>query len=152
MVAREVIVFLWSIVVGAILTLIFDFFRLARRNKKTKDIIVYIQDIFFWLIVAIIIIISAFVTNSGELRGYMFVGYALGSMFYLILFSKIILTVFGAVFDTIHKVLAKIAETIGKINFKKKNNKMKQEIWNFCGIYYIKVLQKIKGWLNETFF
>ena len=58
----------------------------------------------------------------------MFVGYALGSMFYLILFSKIILTVFGTVFDTIHKVFAKTVETIGKINFKKKNNKIKQEI------------------------
>ena len=77
MIANQVFVFLWCIVVGAILTLIFDIFRLFRRNKKTKDLIVYIQDIFFWIIVAIVIIISAFIINSGELRGYMFVGYAL---------------------------------------------------------------------------
>lgn len=77
MIVNQVYVFLWSILIGAILTLIFDFFRLMRRNKEIRDLIVYIQDIFFWIIVAIVIIISAFVTNSGELRGYMFIGYLL---------------------------------------------------------------------------
>lgn len=79
MIVDQVYVFLWSIVIGAILTLIFDFFRIIRRNKKSKDFIVYIQDIFFWIIVALVIIISAFITNSGELRGYMFIGYVLRS-------------------------------------------------------------------------
>ena len=79
MITNQVYVFLSSIVVGAILALIFDIFRLMRRHKETRDYIVYIQDIFFWLIVAIVIIISAFITNSGELRGYMFIGYALRS-------------------------------------------------------------------------
>ena len=77
MITNQVYVFLWSIVIGAILTLIFDFFRLLRRHKESRDFIVYIQDIFFWIIVALVIILSAFITNSGELRGYMFIGYAL---------------------------------------------------------------------------
>ena len=79
MITKQVYVFFWSIVIGAILTLIFDFFRLFRRNKKSRNITVYIQDVFFWIIVAIVIIISAFITNSGELRGYMFIGYGLRS-------------------------------------------------------------------------
>lgn len=77
MIVNQVYVFLWSILIGGILTLIFDFFRLMRRNKETPYLIVCIQDIFFWIIVAIVIIISAFITNSGELRGYMFIGYLL---------------------------------------------------------------------------
>ena len=77
MITREVYVFFWSIIIGAILTLIFDFFRLTRRNKKARDLTVYIQDIFYGIIVTLIIIISAFMTNDGDLRGYMFVGYAL---------------------------------------------------------------------------
>lgn len=128
MIANEVIVFLWSIIIGACLTLIFDFFRLVRRNKETKDIIVYIQDILFWMIVAIVIILSAFLTNSGELRGYMFVGYALGSMFYLLLFSKMVLTIFGKIFEIVEKLFANLKSILTKINFKKKNNKIKQEI------------------------
>lgn len=77
MIIKEVYVFLWSIIIGAMLALVFDFFRIFRRNKKTKDIIVYIQDIIFGIIATLAIIISAFMTNDGDLRGYMFVGYIL---------------------------------------------------------------------------
>ena len=77
MIEKQVYVFLCSILIGAILTFIFDLFRLTRRHKNSKDLIVYIQDILFGIIAAIVIIISAFVTNSGELRGYMFIGYIL---------------------------------------------------------------------------
>ena len=131
MITNQVYVFFWSIIIGAILTLIFDIFRLMRRNKESRDIIVYIQDIFFWIIVAIVIIISAFITNSGELRGYMFIGYALGSMFYLLLLSKLFLKIFGTLFDKINSFFEKIfdfiKEKIKKINFKKKNVNIKQE-------------------------
>lgn len=131
MITSQVYVFFWSIIIGAILTLIFDIFRLMRRNKESRDIIVYIQDIFFWIIVAIVIIISAFITNSGELRGYMFIGYALGSMFYLLLLSKLFLKIFGTLFDKINSFFEKIfdfiKEKIKKINFKKKNVNIKQE-------------------------
>ena len=86
MIANQVYVFLWAILTGAALTLVFDFFRLLRRNKEVKSIIVYIQDFFFLLIVTIAIIASAFITNSGELRGYMVIGYILRI---LILFTLI---------------------------------------------------------------
>lgn len=131
MITNQVYVFFWSIIIGAVLTLIFDFFRLMRRNKETKDLIVYIQDIFFWFIVAIVIIISAFITNSGELRGYMFIGYALGAMFYLLLFSKLILKIFGTIFDKINlffeKIIAILKKIVKKFNFKKKNTNIQQE-------------------------
>ena len=131
MITNQVYVFFWSILIGAVLTLIFDFFRLMRRNKETRDLIVYIQDIFFWLIVAVVIIISAFITNSGELRGYMFIGYALGSMFYLLLLSKLILKIFGTIFDKIELAFEKIFTFFRKIfkkfNFKKKNTSIQQE-------------------------
>lgn len=131
MITNQVYVFFWSIVIGVVLTLIFDFFRLMRRNKATRDLIVYIQDVFFWIIVAITIIISAFITNSGELRGYMFIGYALGSMFYLLLFSKMILKIFGTLFDKIDYFFKKIFNFIKnktkKLKFKKKNVKIEQE-------------------------
>ncbi|MBQ9279992.1 MAG: spore cortex biosynthesis protein YabQ, partial [Clostridia bacterium] len=79
MIHNQVYVFLWSILVGCVLALIFDFFRLSRRKGNTKNLIVYLEDILYWIIVAFIIIVSAFVTNNGELRGYMFIGYMIGA-------------------------------------------------------------------------
>ena len=124
MIHNQVYVFLWSILIGSILALVFDVFRLMRRKGNTKNIVVYIQDIIYWIIVAVIIIISAFVTNDGELRGFMFVGYIIGAIFYLILFSKVLLKICGALLDFIENIgkwcRSIITKSLEKINFKKK--------------------------------
>lgn len=128
MIENQVYVFFASILVGVVLALIFDFFRLMRRKGKTKNLVVYIQDIIYWLIVAFIIIISAFVTNDGELRGFMFVGYIIGAIFYLFLFSKLFLKIFGTILDFIEKCCGVCCDFMNKIvckmKIKKKNVKI----------------------------
>ncbi len=125
MIANQVYVFFWSILVGVVLALIFDFFRISRRKGTTKNFVVYMQDVLYWIIVAIIIIISAFVTNDGELRGYMFIGYAIGAIFYLILFSKLFIKIIGGILDFIENIINKLVEQVVKVrdkmNLKKKN-------------------------------
>ena len=128
MIQNEVYVFLWSIIVGSILALIFDFFRLMRRKGNTKNLVVYIQDIIYWLIVAIIIIISAFITNDGELRGFMFIGYIIGAIFYLFLFSKFFLRIFGTILDFVENIGENcndfVKKIVSRLKFKKKNVKV----------------------------
>lgn len=125
MIANQVFVFFWSIVIGAILALIFDFFRISRRKGNTKNWVVYVEDVFYWIIVAVMIIASAFITNDGELRGYMFIGYGIGAIFYLILFSKILIKIISGILDFIENIVKKLVECMMKIkdkfNFKKKN-------------------------------
>lgn len=125
MIANQVYVFFWSIVIGVILALIFDFFRISRRKGNVKNWIVYLQDVIYWCLVAIIIIASAFITNDGELRGYMFIGYAIGAIFYLILFSKFLIKIISKFLDlienAINKIWKQIMKFVNKINFKKKN-------------------------------
>lgn len=124
MIQSQVYVFLWSILTGAILAFIFDLFRVARRCGKAILLIVCIQDILYFIIVAFIIIMSSFITNDGELRGYMFLGYALGIMFYLLLFSKLVVKVLSLVLDTIGKAIEKCFEVpkklLKKMNFRRK--------------------------------
>ena len=93
MIQNQAYVFLISILVGGVLAIIFDFFRLLRRKGNTKNYIVYIQDILYWLIVTFIIIMSAFLTNDGELRGYMFIGYILGAIIYVVTLSPYIMKI-----------------------------------------------------------
>ncbi|MBQ9279480.1 MAG: spore cortex biosynthesis protein YabQ, partial [Clostridia bacterium] len=92
---------------------------------NTKNLIVYLEDILYWIIVAFIIIVSAFVTNNGELRGYMFIGYMIGAIFYLILFSNLLLKVFGTILDFFENLFGSIwsffKKIASKLNFKKKN-------------------------------
>lgn len=78
MIQDQTYVFFCSVFVGTLLAFLFDFFRILRRKGNTKTYMVYIQDVIYWIAVTIIIIASAFITNDGELRGYMFIGYMLG--------------------------------------------------------------------------
>ncbi len=129
MLVEQVYVFLWSIVTGVFLGLLFDLFR-AFRHEGIKDIWVYIQDIIFWIVTAIIIIVSAFFINQGELRGYMLIGYLLGAGFYMLLFSKFILKFLGFIFDNIHNAINFCIQKLKKcFNFttRKKKMEIKQE-------------------------
>lgn len=125
MLAEQVYIFFSSVIIGAIMGIIFDFFRALRRKGNTKNILVYIQDVLFWLIIAIMIIVSSFIINNGELRGYMLLGYILGAIIYIIIFSKYIKCLFGIIFDFIEKIFSYIMLPFEKIMTKKleKNNK-----------------------------
>ncbi|MBQ9267261.1 MAG: spore cortex biosynthesis protein YabQ [Clostridia bacterium] len=129
MLENQVYVFLWTVLIGAVMGLIFDFFRIMRRKGNTKDVLVYLQDIVFWLIVTVIIIVSTFLINNGELRGYMILGYILGGIFYILLLSGMIRKVLSAILDFIENIFKKMGNILTKFvkNFKflgKKNKKI----------------------------
>lgn len=124
MMAEQVYIFFTSVIIGAIMGIIFDFFRALRRKGNTKNILVYIQDVIFWLIIAIIIIVSSFIINNGELRGYMLLGYILGAIVYILAFSKYIKLLFGFIFDFIEKIFGYLLLPFEKMMRKlEKNNK-----------------------------
>ncbi len=125
MIQSQVYVFLWSILIGAILAFVFDLFRVSRRKGGASFWIVCLQDILYFFIVAFIIIMSTFVINDGELRGYMFIGYALGVMFYLLLLSKLVTNVLGAIFDFVDMCFSKVFNTT-KAVFKRMNFNVKR--------------------------
>ena len=130
MLVEQVYVFLWSIVVGVILAILFDLFR-ALRFKGIKDIWVYIQDIIFWIVAAVVIIASTFIINEGELRGYMLIGYLLGAGFYVLLFSKFVLHILRFVFDGIRNGCTFVTKKIKNVfKFVKREKKVeaRQEI------------------------
>ena len=132
MVAEQVYIFLSSVLVGAIMGVVFDFFRALRRNGNTKNIIVYVQDVVFWFIVAVIIITSSFMLNDGELRGYMLIAYLLGALLYMLILSNYIKGTFIFIMNLIEKgfkfITKPICKLTEKINKKEEILENKQEI------------------------
>lgn len=130
MLVEQVYIFLLSIITGVILGVLFDLFR-AFRFKGIRDVWVYVQDVIFWLVTAVIIIASAFLINEGQLRGYMLIGYLLGAGFYMLLFSKFILYILKYILDGIRKgtnFLLKRFENVFKIVKSEKKIEARQEI------------------------
>ena len=112
MVENQAYVFFMTIIIGIIFGLIFDFFRVIRRKGNTRDLMVYLQDVAFWLIVTVIIIVSTFLINNGELRGYMILGYVLGGIFYILLFSNLIRKLLTFIFNAVEKMFIIIVDFI----------------------------------------
>jgi len=132
MLVEQVYIFGWSILTGAILGLLFDLFR-GLRWEGMRDIWVYIQDVIFWIVTALIIIVSAFLINQGELRGYMLIGYLIGAGFYLLLFSKFVLGALKFVNQNIRKAWSKLSNGMKKmVKVGKSENKEKKNMTNIA--------------------
>ena len=102
---EQLISFLYFIIIGIIISVIFDIFRIFRRTIKTSDLITNIQDILFCIISVTIILLSIFWFNKGELRLYIFIGIAFGISFYMIFISKYFIKINVAIINFIKKVI-----------------------------------------------
>lgn len=107
-VGSQAYIFFCSIIGGIAIALIYDIFRILRKAVKTGNLITYLEDILFWVIVAIVMFATVYYSNEGEIRSYIFLGALLGIVFYAMLLSKAVMN--SSLF--IIKVLSIIIKTI----------------------------------------
>ena len=88
-ITEQLIDFLQFVLIGVIISIIFDFFRSYRMNKKVSNISVMIQDILFFVIATIIIIMGIVYILDSDLRLFVFLAIILGIFIYVTLLSKI---------------------------------------------------------------
>ncbi len=88
MITNQAYTFIIFVIVGIVIGIIFDFFRILRKSIKTNDVFTYIEDILFCITTGIILLYSIFKFNSGEIRIYMFLGIILGCLIYMITISQ----------------------------------------------------------------
>lgn len=103
--SQQLKTFLIFIVVGIIISFIFDIFRILRKTYKFTNIMIYIQDILFWLLTGIIILHSIFTYNSGELRIYLFFSIFIGIVLYTCSISTHIIDIGTIILKIINKLI-----------------------------------------------
>ena len=81
------------LIIGIIIGIIFDFFRIIRKTYKLKNNIIQIQDLIFWIISGIIVAYGIFKYSYGEIRAYLFLGIVLGIAMYILTISNKILEI-----------------------------------------------------------
>jgi len=102
---EQLINFLYFIITGIFLSIIFDIFRILRRTIKTSDFVTNIEDILFGIITGIIVLLSIFLFNNGELRLYIFIGIAIGIIFYMLCISKYFIKLNVTIINFIKKII-----------------------------------------------
>lgn len=97
MVTSQIIIFLFSMLLGAFLSLVFDGFRISNAVLKVNLKRIFFEDVIYFILSAIITFTYILVVNSGEIRVYIILGEALGWIIYRFTIGKfvykIILTV-----------------------------------------------------------
>lgn len=82
-------IFLLFFIIGVIIGLIFDFFKVLRKVFKTKDLITFIEDLLFLFISGSLIVFGIIKLNGGEVRFYLFLGIFFGILIYSLTISKL---------------------------------------------------------------
>ncbi len=82
-------IFLLFFIIGVIIGLVFDFFKVLRKVFKTKDLITFIEDLLFLLISGSLVVFGIIKLNGGEVRFYLFLGIFFGILIYSLTISKL---------------------------------------------------------------
>lgn len=100
-VSEQIIDFLEFVMIGILISLIFDFFRAYRNvNKKRSSVVsVMFQDILYFLIATVIIILGIIYILDSSLRVYVFVAILLGICIYTSLLSSIFVKIYSTLIE-----------------------------------------------------
>lgn len=143
-------IFLIYLIAGVLICLLYDIFRALRKTVKTPDLVTYMEDTIFWILVAIFLIYLIFVLNSGEIRFFMFIAICLGGIVYYFTLSKYFMNISVHILTFVKIIVKKLlsilliplklflrinkkVKCIVCINFKKIWSKSKKKVENWRG-------------------
>lgn len=118
-------------ILGILTGFIFDFFRALRKAFKTNNIITYIEDILFLVIIGAMFLKSIIVFSSGELRFYIFFAIIFGIIIYVLTIGNLCAIIFKVILDILKKIILcfirifNIPIKLLKKNFLKINSKIR---------------------------
>lgn len=113
--STQTTLFLQSCVLGVFFGICYDIFRAVRYEFRLRFIGIFICDTFFWCINLITFLIFILNFANGEGRLYIMFAIILGTIFYFLAVSYIILKLFRLCFRAFRKGLFTFCKLIKKI-------------------------------------
>lgn len=81
---------LYAITFGALVAAVYDCFRIIRRVCPHKNFLVSMEDLLFWLAMAVTVFYLLNAQSDGRLRWFFIVGAALGMLLYRVSLSRLL--------------------------------------------------------------
>lgn len=79
---EQVSVFLYSMLLGIVLGVMYDIFRITRMIINSKNLAIFIQDVLYFVVSGLITFFFVLKANSGDSRVYIIIGEGLGWILY----------------------------------------------------------------------
>lgn len=105
MVASQLTIFLFSGILGAALGIIYDIIRVFNAVLKENLARIFVQDVLYFIVSAVVTFMYMLVMNGGEIRVYIVVGEAVGWLIYRATVGKLIYKIVLSVVEFIIKIV-----------------------------------------------
>lgn len=114
-------IFIWCFVSGLCLAFSYDLFRIKQIWFRSKKTTLVVEDVIYWLFIAIVLFYMIYYLNNGEIRDFIFLGLLLGALLYIIFFSKFVLHFASMLYNIFYYFFKRFFMTCctGFSNFKK---------------------------------
>ncbi len=103
--AEQILTFLYAVILGGVLCLVFDLFRLHRATTSVGSIVVFAEDLLFFIVSAVVVFCFFMIRCHGVLRLYVFAGIIPGFLVVRYTVSPWFLTVMIALINIIKRCL-----------------------------------------------
>lgn len=117
----EVLIFLWSLVSGAIIMVTYDFFSVFTSKENMSILVLNIFDGVFVVSATAVMMFILLNVSNGYIRSFEFIGAAIGGILYKITLSRLFTTLFQQIIRTffvIFNIFCKILLTPLKFMYK----------------------------------
>lgn len=104
-VAHQTVLFLQACLLGFLLGLFYEIFRILRLMIKTGAVAVFVQDILYWSVSALISFLFILAVNSGQLRIFLLLGIVIGMIVYFFTLGALIMKASKAIIAFIYRVM-----------------------------------------------
>ena len=146
---NEVDIFFRAITLGVIFALIYDFIRIIRRIVFKSFIIMGLEDILYWLIMAVMTCVFLYKVNGGVIRSYIITGIAAGMILYELSIGRFAVKYLTIALRFILGKICKIFEKIWKmLHWGLK--KVFKPIRILCSKINVKILRKHKEKIKRS--
>lgn len=105
-------------ILGICISILFDIFRITRKSFHLPNIIVYIEDVLFWILTGLLILGTVFTFTTGEIRLYMILMMILGASIYFLTISKYFIFINVKIFNFIKLIVSLLISPFKKIKEK----------------------------------
>lgn len=103
----QALLFLWTVAIGAVIGIFFDFFRILRKTVPLlAKKFVSLTDLLFWLAATAGMFYFMQVYNFGEIRWFALLGAACGTALYFATLSRFVMLVFVHIIEFVKKIVA----------------------------------------------
>ena len=101
---NQELIFIHFLVLGIVISMLFEVFRRLRKNIKTLDIITFIEDCIFLFISGFLFILKIILINNGIFRFYMIIGFIFGVGIYSLTLRRVYVIILDGFINICKKI------------------------------------------------